>query len=599
MSEELEHSSHLHPVLQHLIDELGREDGYLDGGVNWVQFLSADAYVDADIKEGESRVRLRAYPLGEDRSDLRDDAVIDWVERQPRPISGLVQAVIEEQGDGAEKLVPRLVFERPVAGFSTDHIEDDIFQFAEAWDAASVSGPRPQLAFEKGDPTEMLPQNAWMLMGDEASYWREDELREIQGEGVVGVYDTLWTAPKNGELGDLVLLYYTAPRKAACFVARLASRPFWRTDLHVNADRTVDSHQWWAYLTPPIEIQSIPYKTLREAAGGYLPLRGKSGRYLPPEVIRALVFVAARPDQQPELERAVRVPAGHAELPDRLRMTFDQWRRIPSGLLSLEAKVSEYVVRPLGEWVYGPDRAWTGGTREPHIEPTVGPLVIPEYRVPSGFVDFVFQYPASTPALAVEVKLSVLRPSSGVWADSPDFRQLRRYMDDLGTPGLLADAQRLLLVRRGEDSPFAEIVRTEATWEDMALIRDLILEQEARAAGDDSDAGYRRFVLVLGPHPMGASSQITEDVCVVVARDYDSPVQRIESIGNDDGYELIEAYLDDHPGMTPRQAVGVLGMRGMYRVIEDSGEVSHGAEARSARDPREARAPGIERTPAM
>jgi hypothetical protein len=50
-------------------------------------------------------------------------------------------------------------------------------------------------------------------------------------------------------------------------------------------------------------------------------------------------------------------------------------------------------------------------------------------------------------------------------------------MDDLGTPGLLVDAQRLLLVRQGADAPFAEIVRAEATWEDIALIRDLHLEQ--------------------------------------------------------------------------------------------------------------------------
>ena len=571
MHAEPKRHSDLHPVLGQLLDELGREDGYLDGDVNWVQFLSADAYVDSDIKEGEARTRIRAYPLGENQGDSAGDAVIGWVEKQPRPASGLIQAFIEEQEDGPEQIVPRLVFERPVAGFSTDHIEDDIFQFAEAWETRSIAEARPQVTFEKGDPTEMLPQNAWLLMGDQASYWTREALEEVQAEGAVGVYDTLWTAPKNGELGDLVLLYFTTPRKAACFVARLASRPFWRTDLQVDADKNVDRHQWWAYLTPPIEIEPIPYKTLQEAAGGYLPLRGKSGRYLSPDVIQALRFVAVRPEQQSELERAVRAPTGHGELPDKTGMTFDQWRQIPSGLLSLEAKVSEYVVEPL---IVNVEVAYPGMASIPRSFER-------EYRVPSGYIDFVVRWPdVPSPVAAVEVKLTTLRPSTGVWADSRDFQQLRRYMDDLGTPGLLVDAQRLLLVRPGADAPFAEIIRAEATWEDLALIRDLLLEQVERSSGG-RDVAAKRFVIVLGPHPMNPSpeSDVPEDQCVVIADGYDLPVQEIESIGNDSGYELIKSYLDEHSDMTPRQAVGLLGMRGMYRVEECGGRDGQSAEA--------------------
>lgn len=72
-------------------------------------------------------------------------------------------------------------------------------------------------------------------------------------------------------------------------------------------------------------------------------------------------------------------------------------------------------------------------------------------RAEGGYVDFVFEFDG-VPALAVEVKLAILRPVSGVWADSPDFLQLRRYMSALDVPGLLVDAQRLLLVRRGADN---------------------------------------------------------------------------------------------------------------------------------------------------
>jgi hypothetical protein len=68
--------------------------------------------------------------------------------------------------------------------------------------------------------------------------------------------------------------------------------------------------------------------------------------------------------------------------------------------------------------------------------------------------------------------------------ESPDFRQLRRYMDDLDAPGLLIDAHSVLLVRRGEDSPYAEVVRSEATWDDVVTICNLL--------GDGFDARRNR-----------------------------------------------------------------------------------------------------------
>ncbi|WP_426515656.1 hypothetical protein ACPPVQ_13695 [Diaminobutyricibacter sp. McL0618] len=67
-----------------LLDELGCDDRYIDSDVNWVLFLSTDAVIDATIKEGESRVRIRAYLLNGDGDDPTDDEVLAWVEEQPQ-----------------------------------------------------------------------------------------------------------------------------------------------------------------------------------------------------------------------------------------------------------------------------------------------------------------------------------------------------------------------------------------------------------------------------------------------------------------------------------------------------------------------------------
>jgi hypothetical protein len=308
-------------------------------------------------------------------------------------------------------------------------------------------------------------------MGTEASYPSPEEVHSQSEQGKAGIFDSEWTAPKNGELGDLVLIYFVAPRKATCFIARLASRPYWQTDVEVNAVNAVGRHQWWAATSPFIEIEPIPYKTLQAAAGGYLPLRGRSGHYLSPRSIGSLAFTARDPSRQSDVDDIAQVPTGNPDVPERID-SLDAWKATPGGALPLEAKVSEHVVEPLAQLLWGPDMQWA---HEHLIEPTLGPIPLREHRVPSGLVDFVFEY-AGKFALAVEVKLTILRPASGVWTDSPDFQQLLRYMSDLDLPGLLVDAQRLLLVKTGASAPFAEIVRTEATWDDITLVRDLLLE---------------------------------------------------------------------------------------------------------------------------
>ena len=461
--------------LRHLVGGLAREEPHLDGETNWVTFLSDDAYIEASVKLGITPpiifLSIDAYLLSTNESTPTEQDVEAWIARQPKPELGMLSVGSRQREDGETTFSPLLSLDCHVDSILARFIKNLIAPFAEAWDTREVA-TLPCQDFGGGDgdggvyryrPAEGVPRNAWLLIGDEASYPTPEGLREQRARAEAGIFDYDWTAPKNGELGDLVLVYFIAPRKSACFVARLATAPHWQTDIEVNALNAVDVHQWWSQLTPLIEIDPIPYKTLQEATGGYLPLRGRSGHYLPPRTIQALTFTAKDAERQAELDRVVQVPSGNPDLPEEVE-SLDEWKAIPSGALPLEAKVSEHIVRPLarlaGNAVSGPGLDFG---------------ITAEYRVPSGFVDFVFMYPASTPALAVEVKLTVLRPQSGVWTDSPDFQQLQRYMRDLDVSGLLVDAQRLLLVKRGSDAPFAEIIRSEATWEDIALVRDLIL----------------------------------------------------------------------------------------------------------------------------
>ncbi|WP_127817833.1 hypothetical protein [Microbacterium sp. CPCC 204701] len=460
-----------HPALLELFDALAREGGLIDSGPTWVSFLSADAEILATINDGGARVRIRAYLLNNDERVPSDEEVLAWVAAQPRPAAGAVEAFLEEYDDGSERLVPRLVFERPIAGFTVDHIENVIFDYAEAWEGRTIAPERRPAAFETGDPTKLTPRNAWVLIGDDASFPSEDELTEARKDAQFGIFETLWTAPKHGELGDLALVYFVGKRKAACFVARLASRPFWRTDIEVTADHIVNDHQWWVYLTPLVEIEPIPFRKLAAANGGFLVLRGRSGHYAGPAMIEALTLVAARPAQQSELREVAVAPRGLAELPDPTMLTFSDWRRIPNGLLPLEALVSEHVVKPLIRFIGEVERF-----------PRIVPTMKAEYRTRNGVVDFVV-CAADIPLLAVEVKLATRRPISTLWADSPDIQQLWRYMDALEVPGLLIDAHGILVVPRCGEDPDLEIVRADATYSDLRALQELLFVEAHEAFG--------------------------------------------------------------------------------------------------------------------
>jgi hypothetical protein len=456
--------SDLSRPLHVIFTELGTEDGYIDHGEKWVAFDSALGYIEAQV------LPVAMYVLGI-RAEFGGGAASyeeteEWIQRQPRPLLGALEVTEVTDDDGAVAYVPALAFLVRVDGIVTEFIHAVIEAFAPAWAERTVAKvqreghPYNQSDSYRYDPVTEGPQNAWLLMGDEASYPTPAVIAELRADALGGVYDHDWTAPKNGELGDLALFYFIAPRKAACFVARFASIPFWDQDVEVNAVTHVTPNQWWVFTTPPIEIEPIPYADLRAAAGGHLLLKGRSGHYLSPEAVSALTFTAKDPDQQSEVDRVARTPTGDPRLPDPRNMRFEQWKSIPSGALPLEAKVSEYVVEPM----------FAGLVDVPQIfDLTLATVLTREYRTATGYVDYVVEI-AERPVLAIEVKLAVQRPASGVWLDSPDFRQLRRYMDELDVPGLLIDAHGILLVESGADGPRKEIVRARAKVSDIEFL---------------------------------------------------------------------------------------------------------------------------------
>ena len=455
----------LHPALIELIDAFRPQEDGLQGDTNWVAFSTSSAFISADVKDDGKRISIRAFLLLTEDEDPSEQEVEDWIDRQSKVLPPRqLRLTSYEAADGVVVNQPRLRFEFAIGELEPRSLHLFINYIAEQWRRrGDLSLAEMPILPRSGDAdiTGTSPQNAWLLMADIAAWPDDGEIENARQDGVLGIFDTLWTAPKNGEVGDLVLIYFVAPRKAAHFAARIASRPFWEDEIEVNANVEVKDQQWWAHLTPLIPIEPIPFAELQGAQDGHLNLRGRSGHYLNPATIKALTFTAIDPERQTELDSVVQNPAGDGRLPDPDTTTFEEWKRIPSGLLPLEAKVSEHIVGPLARFLDRPS---------PHFAVLPDLVLSPQFRLKSGIADFVLTG-AGEPLAAIEVKLAIRRSLSGGWAGARDFAQLQRYIGELGVPGLLIDAHSILLVRAGDAEPYREFVRADATPDDIDEIR--------------------------------------------------------------------------------------------------------------------------------
>ena len=131
------------------------------------------------------------------------------------------------------------------------------------------------------------PINAWLLIGDDASYPTSGELRQLTGRRRAQTQS--WTGPKHAQRGDLLFFYFMAPTKMVCFAARCLAPAEYRDDLEVRSHRDVDQHQWWVSYNRLVTLERVPLATMRDLMGGKLILRGRQSRYLPPTVAEHLL----------------------------------------------------------------------------------------------------------------------------------------------------------------------------------------------------------------------------------------------------------------------------------------------------------------------
>ena len=429
----------------------------VDHDSNYVSFDLDDAVIEANVKDGAARLRIRAN-LGHDEPSL----VAAWVARQPQPRSGVLQVINHDDGTVA----PRLVFERPIHGndWTTDPLLLDVRDYCAAWATDDDVDSTPDMSrgafVVRGDPCEVAPASGWLLLGDGAAYPDADELADARNEARVGIFDYLWTAAKQTTLGDVALIYFMAPHKAAHFITRAASNAFFSRDIAVNADGKVADEQRWAYFTHLIEIEPISFKTLQAASDGHLILKGRSGKFLRPETLKALTIRAKDTNDQAELDRILSMPVGLATLPQPDEIDLEVWKAIAPGALPLEAHVSSHLVEPLLRLLlHETPLTWTR-----------------EHRVHGGSVDFVVMH-QGVPTVAIEVKLATPEPPGGAWSESNDFIQLRRYTDELATPGILIDAHRVLLVEHRANQPYLDVARRTVTLEHIEAIRQHLLRR--------------------------------------------------------------------------------------------------------------------------
>ena len=60
------------------------------------------------------------------------------------------------------------------------------------------------------------------------------------------------------------------------------------------------------------------------------------------------------------------------------------------------------------------------------------------------------------------------------------------------------------------------------------------------------------------------------DIAILTAADYDrSPVTAVDGVGSGIDADVIKSYLFDFPTWTVRTVVGMFGIKGKYRVLEE------------------------------
>ena len=211
--------------------------------------------------------------------------------------------------------------------------------------------------------------------------------------------------------------------------------------------------------------RAIPFKRLELASGAHLILRGRSGKFLRPETVRALSIGPAEDADREETDEVVRVPAGRADLPEPGETDLSTVSSLAAGALRLESDVSTHIVQPLLRYVLT-------GTEF---------VVRAEFSIGRKRADFVV-LDRDRPVCVVEVKLAIAgrrgRPS-------PDVLQTLHYAAAVGCASVLIDSNKLLLFDPGSSTARRTIMRSELTGPATLQFREL--RDHIVGAGRDAD----------------------------------------------------------------------------------------------------------------
>ena len=294
------------------------------------------------------------------------------------------------------------------------------------------------------DPVALPPLNAWLVYANSAC-------APAPGVGIE------WSVARQTQPGDLVYGYFVEPHCAVRFVARAASHAWY--EQRSEGHRPVRSTSWWALLTPPLWIPPVPVTVLRDAVGGPLPMRGRSGRYLPPAAVQRLNARIGRAGETSVALEAILRPTTAGALPELrgpVALDMPSWRALAGGLLRCESHVRSHVVEPLLGWALAGETTLRLAQGHP-----IGATKEADYVVLRDGV----------PRCVVQVKLRLRRGRDGGWPHSLDVTEATGYAATLGTGAVLVDAFDVHLIAAGAQDPFHSFTRARASARDIDVLR--------------------------------------------------------------------------------------------------------------------------------
>lgn len=228
---------------------------------------------------------------------LADDASIDyaeamaWVELQGTPAGCEIEILDWESGLEIWVRFERALSCSPEAA-ATDPLPREVAALSRAWEERAID-PVAALTFVR-DPGQLAPSRAWLLLGDEASWFSPGEIEAAREAAVAGAFDTAWYVSQKTEVGDLLFFYFAEPHEAIHFVARAACGPTCST----LACGVVCHRQCWVMTTPPVPIEPVTREQLVALVGE------TSDSSLTPEQVTALAAVVRPVDPHDAAELA-------------------------------------------------------------------------------------------------------------------------------------------------------------------------------------------------------------------------------------------------------------------------------------------------------